>query len=487
MAQQHSRGAAFRRTALGMFALAATTLTACDSNKLTSITNPNNYTSDGLAANPQAGIQLAVNGILIQERALYTGTVWQLGILGRENYYYFPTDSRYVTDYLIGNGTPAVLDPGGFASGMWAGAFVNMRNAVNIVGVANSANITAAQKAGVKGFAQTIRAMDVLYLLQTRDSIGVPVDVNADPSVVTNFVSRDSAYKFVTGMLDSAATNLGAAGSAFLFSLPSGWTGFDDPAGFLKVNRAVAARTYALRGSLLGNTNCTGGCYAAVLTALGGTWINTAPTSIAALNTGPQWVYSTNSGDTQNGLSVTGDANIVGWYKIDSLAQLKADNVTKDDRFTRKVVALASPRAAPGAGIGVPTPWKLNLYANTGSPVAFIRNEELILLRAEAEAATGALAAATTDINTIRTVSGGLAPIATLASSAAAIPVLYSERYWSLLMEGWHWVDARRWNLLATLPKDRPTHNVFKVVPIPTGECLSRNKTAGNVPAGACP
>ncbi len=178
---------------------------------------------------------------------------------------------------------------------------------------------------------------------------------------------------------------------------------------------------------------------------------------------------------------------MVAWAKIDTLAQLKADN-TKDDRFQRKIKALPTGPRGPAPGSpGVPTPWQFNIYSSNVTSVPLIRNEELILMRAEAKIQTGDLAGGTADLNVVRTVSGGLAPIATVASAAAGIQALFYERYWSLLLEGWHWVDARRYGFLSQLPLDQPTHKVFKVIPIPNAECLARNKTAGNVPAGACP
>ena len=53
------------------------------------------------------------------------------------------------------------------------------------------------------------------------------------------------------------------------------------------------------------------------------------------------------------------------------------------------------------------------MYPTPSSPASIIRNEELMLIRAEANIATGNTASALTDINNIRAVSGKLAPIAT--------------------------------------------------------------------------
>ena len=51
---------------------------------------------------------------------------------------------------------------------------------------------------------------------------------------------------------------------------------------------------------------------------------------------------------------------------------------------------------------------------------------------------------------------------------------LLYEREMSLLMEGFRWIDARRFGRLDTLPLDLPTHFVAKVVPIPKAECDAR-------------
>ena len=80
---------------------------------------------------------------------------------------------------------------------------------------------------------------------------------------------------------------------------------------------------------------------------------------------------------------------------------------------------------------------------------------------------------ALTDINTIRTVSGGLAPLGSLG--ADPIGALLYERRYSLLWEGHRWNDMRRYGRLSQLPLDLPSHFVAKVMPIPKQECDARN------------
>ena len=97
---------------------------------------------------------------------------------------------------------------------------------------------------------------------------------------------------------------------------------------------------------------------------------------------------------------------------------------------------------------------------------------------------TGNAAAALQDINTVRTVSGGLPALATLgATQAAQLDALLYETWMSLLFEGHRWHDLRRYGRLSTLPLDLPNHFVAKVMPIPNAECLAR-VTINKPPAG---
>jgi hypothetical protein len=87
-------------------------------------------------------------------------------------------------------------------------------------------------------------------------------------------------------------------------------------------------------------------------------------------------------------------------------------------------------------------------YPSPSSPIPIIRNEELILIRAEANNNKGARdgLAAAADINFIRVNSGGLAPDNTLgaATQQAVEDEILEQRKYSLLYEGMRWVDMRR-------------------------------------------
>ena len=451
---------------------------ACSSDRL-QIPNYNAPTVDGVGKDPQ-GLQLSATGIIERERSLQPGTSQDFGFFGRESYIYFPTDGRNVTGFLVGvpGGAGKTLDPGGFAATgtNWTSRFANMRNVANFLKAVDGAALTDAQKKAANGFAKTIRGLDMMYVLYSRDTLGAPTDITDNPSDLAPFVSKDSAYKYATGILEEAKGDLLAAGStAFPFTLSRGFAGFDTPATFVKFNRAILARVLVNRAS----QGCGATCYQQALTAIGESFA-TAPgaaASLADLNIGVYNNYSTATGDVQNSLSYANNKSLFAHASIVTDAAKQADGTTPDDRLTRKVVKLDTP-VSPPQGIGIPAQYTFSLYPANNSDVPIIRNEELILLRAEANIFLNNLGTALTDINTTRTVSGKLAPLASLGTQQQALQTLLYERRYSLLLEGQRWNDYRRFGILNQLPLDITsgpnTHFVAKVQPVPLAECDAR-------------
>jgi hypothetical protein len=448
--------------------LLLTGIAACSSERLV-IPNYNEPTVEGLGKDPNA-VQLLASGVLDGSRDAMTGTNRSFGIFGREAYNYFATDGRFISNYLVGIPGPQRIDPAGFANGVWFGAYENQRNAIQLIDVANGTGLSAGQKSAVAGFAKTFRALELLYVIVARDTLGAPVDIPADPTSPAPFVSRDSVYKFISATLDDAATDLQAGGTAFPFALHSGFAGFDAPTTFLQFNRAIAARVLAYRGSL--EPACAT-CYTQALAALAASFVSPVggATSLADLNRGIYNVYSTAAGDTPNANSFAQNNYIFAHASIETDAQ---SGPAIDARYTRKVVRLASPVTPPGnPPLNIPATHRFTIYATPASSAPIIRNEELMLIRAEANIFTNNFAAALQDINNIRSVSGGLGPTA-FATQADGLTALLYERRYSLLFEGQRWADHRRFGLLGQLPLDQPGQFVAKVMPIPQAECDAR-------------
>ncbi len=457
---------------LGLTGLALVA-TACSADPL-AIPNPNSPTVAGASADPGL-IQLQATGITRQLRGGLGGYITTVARFGREGYIYSPNEGRNTSHYLIGLSGQNKLDPSGFATGVWGGQYGNRRDIFNFKNVvAGNPTLSTAQKSAATGFARTLDALEMLYVIATRDSLGAVIDINLNASDLAPFVSRDSVYRFILGSLDAADAELAAGGAAFPFALHSGFAGFNTPATFRQFNRAIRARAsvyYATRGGVAATQ------YAAALTALGASFINTAAPTAGTMATGVYHVYSTATGDAQNGVGQNADYLVHPSYATD---------IAAGDLRSSKWTVLAVARNAP-QGLGIATDLAMNRYATNASPVPVIRNEELILLRAEARWFTGDKTNAIADLNLVRATSGGGAigvSAATPASTDAQfIDALLYERRFSLLSEGHRWFDHIRLGRLNDLPLDLSTgvnaHFRARVMPVPQAECLVRAR-AGN-------
>lgn len=460
-------------------AVALTAFLGCNADRL-NIPNFNESPVDQVA--DRALLQNAVSGILGEQRAGMAGLISNVGIFGRESYNYTSSEPRNITLFLA----TFPLDNSGFTNGQWDVRFRNMRNAVNVIRqVAPATFINEAEKNAVRGFANTMRALDLFYVIATRDSLGAPTIIDSLAPTPQAFVNRDSVYRFISGTLDAAAAQLTSAGAAaFPFRLTTGFAGFDTPATFLQFNRALAARVLVYRGTL----GCGATCFTQALTALSGSFINSTPS--ADLRRGVYHVYSASSGDLLNGISRQTAPDQLAHPSIRPDAQRQAGGVLLDNRFITKIRTIASRNAPGGIALGIPTDVDFNLYVDQTTPLPIIRNEELILLRAEANIGLGLFPAALTDINYIRASAGSLPAIASFANATEAVDALLYERRYSLLFEGHRWFDVRRYNRINTLPLDIPTHFRVRVMPVPQGECLARQLVIGAQPdlkAPGCP
>ena len=435
-------------------ALGLATVAACNS---LDVTDPNNPGLESLRSAPtRSGVVTATTGILIGARAGIAALNTQVGIFGRENYLLSSDDPRVVTELLIGP-----LQNGGFGGGHFGARYANIRNE-NIVleAVDKVAAFSPAEKSGIKGFGRTMQALDLLLVIETRDGFGAPIDVNIDPSgAPAPIAARADVYARVVTLLNTAQTDLQAAGSAFAFPLSPGFVGFDSPASFLKFNRALRARVAV-------NLND----WAGAISALGASFLDTS----ASLSLGAYHSFGTGSGDTQNGGFDPTGRTLRGHPSFLADAKRRSDG-TVDLRVQSKQAQADRPLTVQG----ITSDKLVTVYRTASDGIAIIRNEELILLRAEANVGLGNLPAAIADIDRIRINSGGL-PAYSGATTAAALldEVLYNKRY-SLFFEGRRWLDMRRYNRLAQLPKDLSTHRVFSQWPFPLNECLARGLKDG--------
>jgi len=192
------------RTGVTLAAACLVTIAACTNQDIT-VPNYANPTPEAVTADPIGNIQTRASGVFnLARRNL--GWNQDAGLFGREAFNY-GTDSRNTTNFLD---APAV-DPGGLASGSWTGFFTALRaihEFVNTVDSVPAGVLSTAQQSAAKGFAHTMEALELSYVLSSRDSLGIPVEIADDPAEITPFVSRDSAYNYISARLDLAKTEL---------------------------------------------------------------------------------------------------------------------------------------------------------------------------------------------------------------------------------------------------------------------------------------
>jgi hypothetical protein len=416
--------------------------------------DPNNPGLEEFEKNPTpAGVNAATTGLLLGYRLgknTLNGYVALLGVLGREAYVLEAGDARYITEML---GAPQ-LDPGSpaFGGNFWELPYRNIRNAYIVLhAVDKVAGLSEEQKQGVRGFTKTMLALEFLHLFNTRYTNGVVLDVDRPLDAPLAPIETDPAkvLAHINQLLDEGKTHLQTAGGAFSFPLNSGFEGFDTPATFLTFNRALKARVEVYAGH-----------YTEALTALEESFLD----GTGDMNKGVYSAYGTSSGDTTNALN---NPSIFAHPSVVADAERKLDG-TLDDRVLRKVKDVESRTLQ-----GLTSSHAFKMYERPNSPIPIIRNEELLLLRAEAYLKLGDFYPAERDINVVRTRSGGL-PALLLNASTIENELLKQRRY-SLLFEGGHrWIDMRRFGKLNELPKDRQGDNVHSAFPIPTAELDAR-------------
>ncbi|HEX4932665.1 MAG TPA: RagB/SusD family nutrient uptake outer membrane protein [Gemmatimonadaceae bacterium] len=443
---------ALRRMTVAALVSAATLMGGC---KEVTVPNFNAPNVDGLLNNPDAGtVNTAVVGLLVGARA-GVGTFGQtLGIFGREMYNLDQADARFVLSWLV-----EPLTPGGFGVDVgWTNTYRQVLQVETILGAVDKVgNYTTAQKEGVKGFSKTMEALAFWEQLRVRDTFGIVLTVDPTAKQLGDFVTKDAGYTRAVALLDEAATHLNNAGTSFAFTLTSGFTGFNTPSTFLRVNRALKARMEIERGR-----------WQEALNALNESFIATTPASAATLANGVYHVFTTASGDATNPMFDPAPRSLVAHPSFLAEAQRRADNSL--DLRTAKVATSTTTLTSQGISSNT----RLNIAATNVAPIALIRNEELILLRAEAYIGLNNRTAAIADLNVIRTVAGGLPALEPSFAGNLVDELLYNRRY-SLFGEyGHRWVDMRRYGRLAQLPKFAPTHRVYPIVPLPSDECNQR-------------
>ncbi|HEY4672112.1 MAG TPA: RagB/SusD family nutrient uptake outer membrane protein [Gemmatimonadaceae bacterium] len=455
--------------------LAATALVAagCKDNP---VANPIDAPTVDALGGPltRVTLQQLATGALAQDRNSVNVFAYAIeaGIFARDVYRIDASEPRFVQETLGGN-----PDPGSFAGGgAWAGYYTAMR-AENtlILALANAPadQFTTAEVNATKGFFRTMKALDYWRVIEYRDTVGMAIQTD-DPAAVTDIRCKTAVLSYIAALLDSANADLTAAGATtkLPFQMPTGFTAFGRDysvvSNIVRFNRGVKGKVDFYRG--LDRKNPTPALFTTAITeltqALNGAAAGAVPK--ATFNIGPYYVFV--PGGSENTPNTISDSKI-------GLNPLVGDSVQAGDTRASKIVP-RDPLSGFGISTSITYSGAVATTANQAAPLGILRDEELVLLRAQAEIEAGQLANAILDINDVRT-NYGLAPVAPADKASAINALLYEKRY-SLLFEGPQRLDdLREYNRLnsANLRKETPTDPYNAALPIPRAELNARGVT----------
>jgi hypothetical protein len=451
------------------------------------------YTSPTSVSNSPSGIQNAITGLVAASRQDVSAYIFYTTMFARDEAN-IQEDNPQNTLYGLGlDAIPTSQDVAWDNMYLSIGAAISVINAVPTVVPA----YTAPQAAAVIGIAQTMEALDLMILAETRDTIGIPVHAATAGGVGPVYCNQD-VWVQIVAELDSANNQLQTAGSIALpVKLPAGFSSVGTVAGpstapgsFAAFNRALAAKAglelaYAIARGAAGTapTPTTPGSpdhnalvradSAATASALY-TPTGLSPEPNSGWTDSPDgvfWDYSAQAGDlvdplnSQQGVWVT-------------LRTLVADVDTLNDlrwkaKFGPNPFALQLSQYAP---ITVPTLY--NAYATTSTPIPIIRSEGLVLDEAQIQLGLGNFANAITLINDVHTQVGGFGSGLTIGATYTAVrDSLMKEERISMAFESSNdrLISIRMYNLQATADTTFGAQDLHTtVIPVPTNEIQGR-------------
>jgi len=443
-----------------------TLFTACEVEE---VIDPNNPSLDGVLNDAsQSEIQSLVTGLEAAHRGYFNNATQLFGTFGREVWPYFGSDPRFQQDWLGTNITETYPDFFGSA-GTYTTPYAAIRQAnVLIQSAQNASVLNSEQLNGVTGFAKTLEAYQYIWPLMQQYDNGIRIDVDEplDPGPFLNF---DDALAAIRMLLDEGNSDLNNAGSSFFFDLTSGFSGFNDPDGMQQVNRAIAARLALYAED-----------YQGALTALNNSFmdLNVTEATSDKMTIGPAHVYG-EAPDVNNPL----------FYPLDQSTNtilivhpaLIEDALPGDARLNKFAERVNNPVQNSGItdanGNQLLGRYQDARWATNTSPIPFIRNEELILIYAEANAQLGNTTEAVDAINTIRN-TWGLDDYDGATDTESLIEEILFQRRYSLWAEAGHrWIDLRRTGRLNDNYIDlRDTGNIFTEVARRTSETNWENR-----------
>lgn len=415
----------------------ASLVTSCDLFELDEVNNPNAADAAVVTENATVNqLQALVTGLEFRHRTYLTATKNSFGTFGREVLPYFDSDPRFTTDWLGRAGEP---DAGFFGIANTYNAPFQAIAQGNFLmqAAANTQSITDAERNGINGFTKTIQAYQYLVAWLAQWDNGIRIEVS-DPLNPGPFLSRTEALAEIRNLLNEGLTDLNGAGASFVFSLSSGFDGFNTPASMAEVNRGLAARAAVYAEDWSG-----------AITALNASFMDLD----GDINLGPAHGYGGADGTAANPFNPF-------FFPLDQFStqiivvhpDVLEDIEPGDTRAGKFLMRSPANFVTNQALTAYTATHQDGRFASNTENASFLRNEELILLFAEANAQLQNTTEAVDAINAVRG-KAGLDAYAGATTTNALIDQILFERRFSLWHEpiGHRWVDLRRYDRLDEL------------------------------------
>jgi len=378
------------------------------------------YTEPTGVANTPGGLQNAMTGLFAASRIEVGTYMYWMSQFARDQ-----GNIQFDNPQNIQFGTGLTPIPNG-GTGVWDNLYRAVGTALAVIAAVPNISpaYTSQQQAALIGVAQTIEALDFMMLAETRDTLGIPVHTAANGSAGPVYCAKD-AWAQIVALLDSANNSLtNAGGTPIPVKLPPGFASVSATAGpasaagsFASFNRALAAKAglelaYAIARTGANNhptPTSPGSPDPTALTradsaATASAFISMSVTPPAAggfteNGAGVYWDWSAQSGDLVNPIN-----SQLGIWR--TLVYLTGDVDTANDlRFKGKFISdTVHVQIATSAFMN--SPWQFAGYPSVASPIPIIRNEGLVLIRAEIQTGLGNYATALGLVNTVRVSAG---------------------------------------------------------------------------------
>lgn len=479
------------RIKTGMLVAGIALLGACSESFVPDYNNPSEANYVRISSAAQLGS--LITGLADGDRLVTDFQILLDETIARDVYRLDGAESRYITQTLGATMSPSVF----IGTSVFTGPYRTIRSAENLIAATRAYEgdlLDAEGKSAVIGYAQTMKALQYMRLIEQRDTVGI--SIYTTPDAINPLRCKADILNYISAVLDSAATDL-AAGGDYDLKLPGGFDGFQTASEFLTFNRALKAKNEVYRAfqnmTWAADSTPTGIDATALANAQAA--LDASFLDPADLELGVYHVYSTTAGDyinpnygpsiyrinprvvyeSEGATPVLSGTDTVGWTTPDLRVQAKVET---DPTNNCKTI-----RGATSCFLD-----KVN--SSPTHPLPIIRSDELYLLQAEIYWGRGQYAQAMAIVNDIRNREGGfVVPLVITRPIDVLRAILRQKRYQLLFESPARFVDYRMFSLTDDLGRERANpgddevwgtdddfagYGVIPVFPLPVAERLAR-------------